>query len=89
MFRAGNERVFNTPLCEQGILGFAIGLAVAGATPIAEIQFADYIYPAFDQVTVVSHINSSNFFAVMFLHLFWFARYLCCVVNQGNVLVSK
>ena len=30
----GNERVFNTPLCEQGIVGFAIGLAVAGATPI-------------------------------------------------------
>lgn len=46
----GNERVFNTPLCEQGIVGFAIGLAVAGATPIAEIQFADYIFPAFDQI---------------------------------------
>jgi len=46
----GDERVFNTPLCEQGIVGFAIGLAVAGATPIAEIQFADYIYPAFDQI---------------------------------------
>ena len=48
----GKERVFNTPLCEQGIAGFAIGLSVAGANAIAEIQFADYIFPAFDQVTI-------------------------------------
>lgn len=46
----GKDRVFNTPLCEQGIAGLGIGLAVAGATAIAEIQFADYIYPAFDQL---------------------------------------
>uniref|UniRef100_A0A0A9XMT4 2-oxoisovalerate dehydrogenase subunit beta, mitochondrial n=1 Tax=Lygus hesperus TaxID=30085 RepID=A0A0A9XMT4_LYGHE len=46
----GPDRVFNTPLCEQGIAGFAIGAAVAGATAIAEIQFADYIFPAFDQI---------------------------------------
>lgn len=46
----GKDRVFNTPLCEQGIAGFAIGLAVAGSTAIAEIQFADYIFPAFDQI---------------------------------------
>lgn len=46
----GESRVFNTPLCEQGIAGFGIGMAVAGATAIAEIQFADYIFPAFDQV---------------------------------------
>jgi len=38
-------------LCEQGIVGFGIGVAVAGATAIAEIQFADYIFPAFDQVS--------------------------------------
>ena len=44
----GTDRVFNTPLSEQGIAGFAIGLACAGATAIAEIQFADYIFPAFD-----------------------------------------
>ena len=46
----GKSRVFNTPLCEQGIAGFGIGAAAAGATAIAEIQFADYILPAFDQV---------------------------------------
>lgn len=46
----GRERVFNTPLSEQGIAGFGIGLAAAGGTAIAEIQFADYIFPAFDQV---------------------------------------
>lgn len=46
----GADRVFNTPLCEQGIAGFAVGLASAGHTAIAEIQFADYIFPAFDQI---------------------------------------
>ena len=46
----GKERVFNTPLSEQGIVGFGIGAAAQGSTAIAEIQFADYIYPAFDQV---------------------------------------
>ncbi|KDQ61161.1 hypothetical protein JAAARDRAFT_32166 [Jaapia argillacea MUCL 33604] len=46
----GRERVFNTPLTEQGIVGFGIGLAAMGQTAIAEIQFADYIYPAFDQL---------------------------------------
>ena len=46
----GTDRVFNTPLSEQGIAGFAIGTAAAGATTIAEMQFADYIFPAFDQI---------------------------------------
>ncbi|EGO21125.1 hypothetical protein SERLADRAFT_398466 [Serpula lacrymans var. lacrymans S7.9] len=46
----GRERVFNTPLTEQGIAGFAIGLASMGQTAIAEIQFSDYIFPAFDQI---------------------------------------
>ncbi|KAG8892367.1 hypothetical protein FRB99_002780 [Tulasnella sp. 403] len=46
----GRERVFNTPLTEQGIAGFGIGMAAMGQTAIAEIQFADYIFPAFDQL---------------------------------------
>ncbi len=47
---SGTDRVFNTPLCEQGIVAFGIGLATQGSTAIAEIQFADYIHPAWDQV---------------------------------------
>ncbi len=46
----GPERVFNTPLSEQGIVGFSIGCAAQGMKPIAELQFADYVYPAFDQL---------------------------------------
>ncbi|MBE3112847.1 MAG: alpha-ketoacid dehydrogenase subunit beta [Acidobacteria bacterium] len=46
----GTERVFNTPLTEQGIVGFGVGAAAEGMRPVAEIQFADYVYPAFDQL---------------------------------------
>ena len=59
----GADRVFNTPLCEQGIMGFGIGLATQGSTAIAEIQFADYIFPAFDQVRPQLH-NCYNVFGV-------------------------
>jgi 2-oxoisovalerate dehydrogenase E1 component beta subunit len=46
----GRDRVFNTPLSEQGIAGFSIGMAAMGYDVIAEMQFADYIFPGFDQI---------------------------------------
>jgi len=46
----GEHRVLDTPISEGGIVGASIGMAVNGLRPIAEIQFADYVYPAFDQV---------------------------------------
>lgn len=46
----GPERVFNTPLSENGIAGLAVGYASVGGTAIGEIQFADYIFPAIDQI---------------------------------------
>ena len=46
----GDDRVVDTPLSEGGILGTAIGMALYGLVPIPEIQFADFIYPAYDQI---------------------------------------
>ncbi len=46
----GPGRCFNTPIAESLIAGIAVGMAAAGKLPIAEIQFADYIHPAFDQI---------------------------------------
>lgn len=49
----GADRVIDTPLAESGIVGTAIGLAMAGMKPVAEIQFDGFVYPAFDQL--ISH----------------------------------
>ena len=46
----GDDRVVDTPLSEAGIVGTAIGMALYGLVPVPEIQFADFIYPAYDQI---------------------------------------
>src|ERR1700689_2392423 len=46
----GAHRVLDSPIAEGGIIATAIGMGVNGLRPVAEIQFADYVYPAFDQI---------------------------------------
>jgi 2-oxoisovalerate dehydrogenase E1 component beta subunit len=50
----GEDRCFDTPLAESGIVGFAVGMAMAGFRPVVEMQFDAFAYPAFEQV--VSHV---------------------------------
>ncbi len=86
--RFGTERVFNTPLSEQGIAGFAAGLASSGLKPVAEIQFADYIFPAFDQLVneiAKYRYRSGNQFDVGNLTL----RAPCGAVGHGALYHSQ
>jgi 2-oxoisovalerate dehydrogenase E1 component len=55
----GAERIIDTPINESGIVGTAIGMAMAGIRPIAEIQFEGFSYPAFDQIA--SHLGRIRF----------------------------
>ena len=48
--RFGSHRCFDTPISESGIVGVAVGMAAFGLRPCVEIQFADYVYPAYDQI---------------------------------------
>ena len=52
--RFGEERCFDTPLAESGIMGMAVGMAMNGIRPVVEMQFDAFAYPAFEQV--VSHV---------------------------------
>ena len=63
----GEHRVLDTPIAEGGIVAAAIGMAVNGLRPVAEIQFADYIYPGFDQIASelarLRYRSAGDFFA--------------------------
>ena len=50
----GEDRCFDTPLAESGIMGFALGMAMNGFKPVVEMQFDAFAYPAFEQL--VSHV---------------------------------
>lgn len=79
----GKDRVFNAPLTEQGIVGFGIGMAAVGHTAIAEIQFADYVFPAFDQIVNEAakyRYRSGNEFDVGGLTI----RMPCMAVGHGG-----
>ncbi len=52
--RYGEDRVIDTPVAESAIVGVALGMAIAGMRPVAELQFMGFSYPAFDQI--VSHV---------------------------------
>src|SRR3990170_5504704 len=58
----GEQRVFDTPVAESGIVGAAFGMAIAGMLPVAELQFLGFSYPAYDQI--INHVarirNRSN-----------------------------
>lgn len=63
----GAQRVLDSPIAEGGMLATAIGMGVNGLRPVAEIQFADYVYPAFDQIVSelarLRYRSAGDFFA--------------------------
>ena len=69
----GPDRVIDTPLSEAAIIGAAVGMAAHGLRPVAEIQFADYVYPGFDQLVTqaakLRYRSGGQFFAPMVVRM--------------------
>jgi 2-oxoisovalerate dehydrogenase E1 component beta subunit len=65
--RYGDQRVFDGPIAESGLVGIALGMGAYGLRPVVECQFADYIYPAFDQIVSeaarLRHRSAGEFWA--------------------------
>jgi 2-oxoisovalerate dehydrogenase E1 component beta subunit len=71
--RFGDHRCFDAPINESGIVGAAIGMAAYGLRPCVEIQFADYMYPAYDQIVSeaarLRHRSASDFTAPLTIRM--------------------
>jgi 2-oxoisovalerate dehydrogenase E1 component beta subunit len=69
----GKSRVFDAPISEGGIVGAAVGMGAYGLRPVVEIQFADYVYPAYDQITSeaarLRHRSAGQFTAPLTLRM--------------------
>ncbi len=69
----GRSRCFDTPISETGIVGIAVGMSAYGLRPVAEIQFADYVYPGYDQIVSeaarLRYRSAGEFFAPMVIRM--------------------